>query len=154
MPLSVFERAADGSIDFANQKMRNLGLEREISSDDFGVGISEFKRYGFRHAWLHANFDEHVLHVPESAEFDAEKETLAKFLNENMSGPYFVHQGFENTRWTLSIVILKEEDRKKFQANYPKWKVKEDAPQRNSETLEKWKQGERDIDPQLFDYIS
>lgn len=46
-------------------------------------------------------------------EFEAHKRDLAKFFNSAVKGPYYIHNGYINTRDTLNFVIL---DRKEADA--------------------------------------
>ena len=159
MPLSIFKRDAQGKIlrdqNSGDELYESLPLDNEMAAEDFCVQDDLIGKVGLFQAWLKANFEQGILWVPESQDFDAFKIELADFLNEEIKGPYFVHQGFVNTRWTLDIIILKSEDRDRFAKAYPEWKEKPDAPQKNGETLKKWQEINRPMqDPSLFNYSS
>ena len=158
MPLSIFERDDNGRIlkTSANEeKFRPLPLQGEIRDEDFCAPMSEIGTFGLRHAWLKANFDQNMLWVPEDIALDTFKQELAGFLNENMNGPYYVMQGYVNTRWTLSVIIMDPDDIETFRKQYPQWEFKDKAADENAQTLAKWQEESRELsDPALYKYAA
>ena len=156
MPLTIFKRNDAGEIqtDSAGQELcEQLPLKNEIAAEDFCVPGEMFGKVGLQHAWLQANFDQRVLWVPEDRNFDEFKTELAAFLNKEMNGPYFVMEGFVNTRWTLSIALLDPADIKAFAARYPAWQADADAAAENAQTLARWREIGRTLNNQtLFNY--
>lgn len=159
MPLHVFNRDANGTIlkdpETQEEQMVNLPLDGEMADFDFEVPHTEFKNFGFEHGWLRANFDQNTLWVPEAPDFDAYKRDLADFLYEYISGPYYVHEGYINTRWTLALTFLKQSDIETFAAAYPDWEADANAVSENAATLAVWKEKGRTLqDPSLYDYAA
>jgi len=150
MPLYVSKEFLDSS----KNEYTDLSLTGEIHTDDFCVTDDEFPTMGLFNSWLSGTFDQNILWVGGSDDFNECKIDLANFLNENMEGPYFVVDSFVNTRSTLSVVILKDSDIKKFSKAYPDWKFASDSKDRNAATLIKWKEEGRQLrDPTINHYV-
>lgn len=147
MPLFTFNTAA--------RKFIPLALKGEIADLDYCVDErGDIKKYGLFNCWLHANFKQHILWREGSA-FNAEKKNLAEFLSQNMQGPYYMIQGYVNADATLSIVILKESDRQKFQQAYPQWQPYPEESAENAAILKLWREGGRVLgDQNLYDYAA
>lgn len=156
MPLTIFKRSETGAIQTdaaGKEQYEQLPLKNEMAAEDFCVPGDMFGKVGLQHAWLQANFDQRVLWVPEDRDFDDFKTELAGFLNKEISGPYFVIEGFVNTRWTLSIALLEPADIKAFAARYPAWQADANAAAENAQTLAKWQEVGRNLNNQtLYNY--
>ena len=157
MPLYIYERDENNQLvpepdSQGDYKTIELELPGEISSDDFEVSLSDVAKYDLSNSWLRANFDVNVLHVDESPNFDTVKVDLAKFLNEKTIGPFYVRQGYVNTRQTLSVTLLTQKDIAAFAVKYPEWERK--APD-NRNILKTWEDNGRELeDPSLYGYAA
>jgi len=150
MPLHTSKEFLDSS----KNEYKDLLLTSEIDIDDFHTDMEDFRVFGFRHAWLHATFNQNIQWVGGSDDFNKCKSDLADFLNENMEGAYFVVDGAINTRSTLSVVILKDSDVQKFAKAYPEWKFDVNSKDRNAATLMKWKEEGRQLkDTSIYHYV-
>ena len=135
MPLHCFNRES-GQI--SGDKRYSLELPGELAADDI-----ECEEWGSRglslfDAWLYANFRQGVLWVPESQDYDEYKQRLAEFINENIKGPFYVMEGFANTRELLEIILLDPEDIQTFKKTYGDWFQDHAAADKNSVLLAKW----------------
>lgn len=145
MPIHIFNDAAGG------QTFEPISLPREMIQGDFCR--LEPGKIPLSDQWLSATFEQNILQVPDSANYNAEKRELGEFLNRRMTGPYFVMEGIVNTRQALSIVIMEHPDIENFKTQYPKWRHNEDNILRNGEILRLWEdEGIQLNDPSLYGY--
>src|ERR1700728_4338786 len=80
-----------------------ITLRNEITERDFdGIGWN----------WLWSSFNSAKYYKTEAD--DAPKQKLADFLNDNMKGPYFIVEGFANTREILEIILFHPDDHYMF----------------------------------------
>lgn len=161
MPLTIFQRDENGALLYSGQgKDRapietDLPLPGEIASEDFCVDQDDIRKFGLAHAWLQANFCQNVLWVPEGEDFDAFKTELATFLSSHIKGPYYVFEGYVNTRSALDITLLDPRDIEIFRAQYGEWKQDEKAAANNGAILVDWKtQGRTLRDAALYGYAA
>jgi hypothetical protein len=151
MPLYVYQRDKSGKF-IQNEKQEDsytvLPLKNEMHHTAVGIPHTELKNYPnikfdfFKSSHnLYFTFDQNILWGEWDKEFDDCKVQLAEFLNTNMIGPYYVYQGFVNTRQTLSVIIVDNQDVETFRKHYAKWEFNSKAEKHNQERWQAWREG-------------
>lgn len=118
-------------------EMRALPLNGEITDNEFCLDFNEVEGISGFNLWFKGTFDARTQWVPESEDFDKTKEQLAAFLSKKIQGPYYVHEGFINTRSTLHVTFFTLQDGEQFGREYPKWEFDPKAHDENKVMLEK-----------------
>ncbi len=139
MPLTAY-KPDSLTVAFFEENKNVIPLGRAQDADlPHELTNSDFETINFN--WLRLTFDSNLLWYGEPPELKAILNQLADFLREQTVGPYYVHEGYRNTRTTYGVILLDTRDVKAFATQFPEWKFHEKSADQNLVTIQQaiWK---------------